>query len=83
MDPKGGRFCLQLSSFQSRAEADAFIAELKKSGYAPSVTEANVEGKGTWFRVRVGSYGTYDEAVAAKGEFETKQKIIAYVTRVK
>jgi len=83
MDAKGGRFCLQLSSFQSRAEADAFIAELKKSGYAPSVTEANVEGKGTWFRVRVGSYGTYDEAVTAKSDFETKQKIIAYVTRVK
>ena len=82
-DGKGGRFTLQLSSFQSRAEADAFIAELKKSGYAPSVTEANVEGKGTWFRVRVGAYGSYDEAVAAKSDFESKQKIIAYVTRVK
>lgn len=78
-----GHFTLQLSSFQSRAEADAFIAALKKAGYAPSVTEANVEGKGIWFRVRVGSYGSYDEAVAAKADFETKQKIIAYVTRVK
>jgi DedD protein len=78
-----GRYTLQLSSFQSRAEADAFIGELKKAGYAPSVTEANVEGKGTWFRVRVGAYGSYDEAMAAKAEFESKQKIIAYVTRVK
>ncbi len=78
-----GRFTLQLSSFQSRAEADAFIGELKKSGYTPSVTEANVEGKGIWFRVRVGAYGSYDEAVAAKSDFESKQKIIAYVTRVK
>lgn len=78
-----GRYTLQLSSFQSRAEADAFIGELKKAGYAPSVTEASVEGKGTWFRVRVGAYGSYDEAMAAKADFEGKQKIIAYVTRVK
>ena len=84
--PKGdgkGRFTLQLSSFQTRGEADAFIAELKKSGYAPTVTEANVPGKGTWFRVRLGGYSSYDEAMAGKAEFESKAKIIAYVTRVK
>ncbi len=78
-----GRYTLQLSSFQSRAEAEAFMAEIKKSGYTPTVAEANVEGKGTWFRVRLGGYGSYDEAMAAKSEFESKQKIIAYVTRVK
>ncbi|HEY8146323.1 MAG TPA: SPOR domain-containing protein [Kofleriaceae bacterium] len=84
--PKGdgkGRFTLQLSSFQTRGEADAFIAELKKSGYAPTVTEANVPGKGTWFRVRLGGFSSYDEAMAGKADFETKAKIIAYVTRVK
>jgi DedD protein len=78
-----GRFTLQLSSFQTRGEADAFIAELKKSGYAPTVTEANVPGKGTWFRVRLGGYSSYDEAMAGKADFEAKAKIIAYVTRVK
>ena len=78
-----GRYTLQLSSFQSRAEADAFAAELKKAGYPLTITEANVEGKGTWFRVRLGSYGSHEEALAAKADFESKQKIIAYVTRVK
>ena len=82
-DAGKGRFTLQLSSFQSRGEADAFVAELKKSGYAPTVAEANVEGKGTWFRVRLGGYASQTEAMAAKAEFEAKQKIIAYVTRVK
>lgn len=78
-----GRYTLQLSSFQSRGEADAFTVELKKAGYPLTITEANVEGKGTWFRVRLGSYGTHEEALAAKADFESKQKIIAYVTRVK
>lgn len=78
-----GRYTLQLSSFQTRAEADAFSAELKKAGYSLSITEANVAGKGTWFRVRLGAYGSHEEALAAKADFESKQKIIAYVTRVK
>ena len=78
-----GRYTLQLSSFQTRAEADAFTADLKKAGYSLSITEANVAGKGTWFRVRLGSYSSHEEALAAKAEFESKQKIIAYVTRVK
>jgi DedD protein len=78
-----GRYTLQLSSFQTRAEADAFSAELKKAGYSLSITEANVPGKGTWFRVRLGAYGSHDEALAAKADFEGKQKIIAYVTRLK
>jgi DedD protein len=81
--PAEGRFTLQLSSFQSRAEADTFIAELKKSGYTASVVQAEVEGKGTWFRVRLGSYASHDQALVAKREFESKQKIIAYVTRIK
>ena len=77
------KFTLQLSSFQTRAEADAFAADLQKSGYAPYVVSADVEGKGVWFRVRVGQYASQDDAMAAKSDFESKQKIIAYVTRLK
>lgn len=80
---KAASYTLQLSSFQERAEADAFVAALKGAGYAPYVVQAEVEGKGTWFRVRIGDYGSYDEAIAAKADFEAKQKIIAYVTRLK
>jgi DedD protein len=84
-EPKAvaGKFTLQLSSFQDRAEADAFVTQMKQAGYAPYVVQAEVEGKGTWFRVRVGDYASYDEAIAAKAEFESKQKMIAYVTRLK
>jgi cell division septation protein DedD len=78
-----GKYTLQLSSFQDRGEADAFAAQIKTAGYAPYVVEAQVEGKGTWFRVRVGDYASNGEALAAKGDFEAKQKIIAYVTRLR
>jgi cell division septation protein DedD len=77
------RFTLQLSSFQDRAEADAFLADLRKAGYKPFLVEAEVDGKGTWYRVRLGQYPTYDAALAGKEDFESKQKIIAYVTRLR
>ena len=38
--------------------------------------------KGTFFRVRVGEFVSQDEALAAKGEFEKREHIIAYVTKL-
>ena len=82
-DKKSGKFTLQLSSFQSEAEAEAFYNQLRKSGYRPYISRAEVPGKGTWFRVRLGKYADYPAAVAAKSKFEKRQKIIAYVTRIR
>ncbi len=77
------RFTLHLLSFQNRPEADALVSKLKKAGYAPYVVETEEEGKGTFYRVRVGQYADYETAVAGKTDFEKKQQIIAYVTRTK
>ncbi len=77
-----GKFTLQLSAFQDRGEADAFMATVKGAGYGAYVVSAEVEGKGTFYRVRLGNYDSYDRAVAAKAEFERKVPKIAYVTRL-
>jgi DedD protein len=79
---KKGKFTLQLSAFQDKAEAEAFLGQVKGAGFEAYLTEANVEDKGTFFRVRLGSYPTYDDAVAAKADFERKVKKIAYVSRI-
>jgi DedD protein len=76
------RYTLQLSSFQDRGEAEAFLGTLNGAGYRATITESQVEGKGTYFRVRFGGYPTYEDAVAAKGEFEAKVGKIAYVTKL-
>jgi DedD protein len=75
------KFTLQLSAFQEQSEADAFIATVKGAGYKAYVVSAEVDGK-MFYRVRLGNYGSYDEAVAAKAEFERKVPKIAYVTRL-
>lgn len=72
-----GNFLLQLSSFQDRAEADAFARRF--SGQNAYVVASEVPGKGLWYRVRVGSYGTLKDATAAKAAFEREHGVIAYV----
>jgi cell division septation protein DedD len=81
-DNSKGRYTLQLSSFQDRGEADAFVAKLKDAGYQPNIAQREVDGRGTFYRVRVGEYSTHDEAIAAKSDFEKRQHIIAYVSKL-
>ncbi len=82
-EAKRRRFTLQVGSFQDKEEADTFFRGLNGGLYDPYMVEAEVPGKGKYFRVRVGGYGTFDEAVAAKTDFEASQHVIAYVTRLK
>ncbi len=77
-----GRFTLQLSSFKEKSEAEAFQVNIRDAGYRAYLVEAEVEGKGRFFRVRFGSYDSYQAALAAKDEFERKVQKIAYVTRL-
>lgn len=79
---KKAKFTLQLSSFRDRVEADSFFDKLESSGYVPYIVEADVPNKGIWYRVRLGAYESYEAAISAKQEFERKQHIIAYVTRL-
>jgi cell division protein FtsN len=64
------RFTLQLSSFQDRGEAEAFLDTIKAKGYSAQITQAEVEGKGTFYRVRMGNYRSLEAASTAKADFE-------------
>jgi len=64
------RYTLQLSSFQDKGEAQAFLDSLRSAGYQAYLTEAEVDGKGTFYRIRYGKYGSLDAATDAKAEIE-------------
>lgn len=74
-----GRFALQLSSFQDKAEAEAFAQ--KFSGERPYMVMSEIPGKGIWYRVRVGDYASPKDALVAKEAFEKKHSVIAYVAQ--
>ena len=76
---KGGAFTLQLSASQSRDEADRYVRRLRDRGYAPYIVKAEVAGKGTWYRVRMGSFPTKDAAQRYLTDFKRETQLPAFV----
>lgn len=76
---KGGAFTLQISAFQDRQEADRFAARLRTKGYAPYILVAEVPGKGTWYRVRMGSFANRDAASRYLADFKRETQLDAFV----
>lgn len=75
-----GAWSIQLAAYQDRAEADRFAAGLRDKGYAPFIVEASIPGKGTWFRVRMGRFGTKDAAGRYLEDFKRETSMNAIVT---
>lgn len=75
----GGAFTLQISAFQNRPEAERFAAKLRDRGYAPYIVPAEVPHKGTWYRVRMGSFPSKDAAARYLADFKRETQIDAFV----
>jgi DedD protein len=81
-DKPRAKFTLQVSSFQDKGEADAYLSTIKSNGVgAAYVTEADVDGK-TYYRVRVGNYRSLDAANDAKADVEKATKKSASVMKL-
>lgn len=75
------KYALQLSSFQARNEAEAYLSQVKANGFGAYITEAEVDGK-TYYRVRIGNYRSLDAANAAKADVEKAMKKSASVMKL-
>jgi DedD protein len=80
-EPTKAKFTLQLSSFQDKAEAQAYLESIKGAGFSAYVTEGAVDGK-QYYRVRMGSYKTMDAANEAKVQLEKQTKKSAVVMKL-
>jgi cell division septation protein DedD len=58
------------------------MKKIQSAGYKPFLIASEIPGKGVFWRVRVGDYVSKQAAVDAKGEFERKQRMIAYVAKL-
>ncbi len=70
--PEGseGAFTLQVVSYETRDAAENFALTLRSRGHKSFVAEAEVEGRGRFFRVRVGPFTTRKEAALYQERFE-------------
>lgn len=74
-----GGYQLQVSSFRSRDEADAFASQLRARGHKAHVVEATVASRGTWYRVRIGPFPTQQAAASYRVAFEGKEHVVPFV----
>jgi septal ring-binding cell division protein DamX len=70
-----GKYTLQLTTFTTSVDAESFVQKYPGA----FVIAADVPGKGMVYRVRLGNYGSYKDAVAAKDSFEKQHSMIALI----
>lgn len=74
-----GQYQLQVSSFRLLPVANGFAGALRQRGHKAYVEPAEVPGKGTWYRVRVGPFKTKYEAMNYRSEFENREHIVSFL----
>jgi DedD protein len=80
---QGGAFTLQLGASQNRDDAERMVSRLREKGYAPYIIAADVPGKGTFYRVRMGSFATKEAAGRYLEDFRRETKTEAFVATTK
>ncbi len=82
LPPSGsGDYTIQVSSWASSQKAEAEAARLTSAGYTAFVEDGVVAGR-TWYRVRVGRYGTEREAAEAARALQPGMESDIWVARV-
>jgi cell division septation protein DedD len=74
------RYTLQIASYQAKEIAEEDVKKMKQKGYAAFIVSSELPGKGTWYRVRLGSFSSKAAAEKLQKELRTKAGISPYIT---
>ncbi len=74
------RYTLQIASYPDKAVADEDVRKLKQQGYAAFVKGTEIEGKGTWYRVRLGSFSSKASAEKLQKELQAKAGVTPIIS---
>jgi cell division septation protein DedD len=74
------RYTLQISAYQEKDMAEQDIRKMKQRGYAAFILASELPGKGTWYRVRVGSFSSKASAEKLQKELQSKEGISPFIT---
>jgi cell division protein FtsN len=76
----GGKFTLQVGSYNVAAEAEARASSLKASGVEARVAEVEIPKRGTWYRVQAGRFASREEAERGGRQLREKGLAASYLT---
>ncbi len=74
-----GKFTLQVGSFANAQEAEQRAKILTDGGLEPFLRQANIRGKGYWFRIYLGGFNSIKEAKSNGSQFVQQGKIDSFV----
>lgn len=57
-----GKYTIQLGSYRTLEEAEQFANGFKIKGYNPIISQKEIQGRGTWFRVSLGAFDSLSQA---------------------
>ncbi|MDX2034526.1 MAG: SPOR domain-containing protein [Blastocatellia bacterium] len=70
--PNRGNLTIQVGSFPDAAQANDRVGRLRGAGVDARVVRADLPGKGTWYRVQIGGFGSREEAQGYAGQLRSK-----------
>ena len=73
------KYTLQIGSFPSESEAKEQLLALEKTDLKPYLREAEVKGKGKWFRLYLGGFSTRASAEQNGQRYKTEHKIASFI----
>ena len=71
-DPNG-RYTVQLAAFQNQAQANSLMNSIKSKGYPAFIKQFETPDKKTWYRVRVGTFSTKQQAAEYGNKLKKQQ----------
>jgi cell division protein FtsN len=66
------RYTIQVSSHTERQTAEDDVRRMKQSGFAAFIVTSELQGKGTWYRVRIGRFTNRDAAEKLQKDIHAK-----------
>jgi cell division septation protein DedD len=78
---QGGDYTIQVSSFRNMEQASELKGRLSKKGYAVYVQSVDLTDKGTWYRVRVGTYRDKGGAERVASDLRSRESLPATVMK--
>jgi cell division septation protein DedD len=78
--PPPGSYTVQVAASQQKTDVDQVMSKLRGSGLSPYLVDANIPGKGRWFRVRVGSFRSRNDAEKYVHDLKRETGMSGFVT---
>lgn len=76
---EAGHFSLQVGAFPDSVSAQSLVERLASKGYSVRIVSAEVAGRGTWYRVRVGDFGGRETAEQNRSQLSEREGLFALV----